>query len=341
MEHRVEADSTTQMIESDSLSLGQHDEVLAASAAGRFTSAQVVFRGPDTWISPTIFVRLFGRSGGGRLLLAEVALSSTSPTLEEGLSTALVIAVRGVHVEGFEVVIAQDDEEGEAVTDGHVLLIVSAAGDAPDIRPGLPSRLQPRVAQGAPAAQAGRWPVFLSDGSAELGATANALHVQKSDRRAAYYSSAVLGTGTSSVSNKSIFYVWNNSTSKRAEIRRITIGHLAGVGGNLTVKGAHVTEEASTVGGTTLPPLPFDPTDPASALASVKGANAPTRAAMDLITFAVPFATTGTFTWTWADLGKAIVLPANQRSGFEIRIDVSATATTEMTLHVSVEWLEL
>lgn len=341
MEMRVEADSMSLMAESDSLSLGLHAELLATSVAGRFASAQVYFSGPDAWVLPTILVRLYGRVAGARVLLAETSLASTTCTQEDGKSTALVIAVRGVHVEGFEVVVAQDDDEGAAVADGQFLLVASGAADSTDIRPGLPASLQPPVAQGAPAAPSGRWPVFLSDGVAESGSATNALHVQKSDRRAAYYASAIVGSGTTEASGQSVFYVWNNNTSKRAEIRRVTVAYLGGMGGNLTVKGAHITQEASPAGGTSVTPLPLDPSDAASAMTSVKGATAPTRVAMDLIAFAVPFSATGTFVWTWTDLGKPIVLPAGSRTGFEIRIDVSVTATTEVKLHVSIEWLEV
>lgn len=322
----VEDDPKSLTAESELLSLGLHEEVLAVSAAGKFSSAQVYFVGPDLWVRSTIFVRLYGRIGGGRLLLSQVALDKATYTQEGGVTTALVVGPRGVPVEGLEVVLSQDDDEGEAVSSGRIVLVASSGDDG---------------AQGAAAPQAGRWPVFLSDGTAEVGSVDNAIHVRKSDRRAAYYTSAVVGTGTASTTNKSMLYVWNNSSAKRAEIRRITIAHLGGTGGNLTVKGSHITAQAGTVGGATVTPLPFDPDDSASAMSSVAAANAPTRVAIAPILFAVPFSATGTFTWAWSDLGKPIVLPAGQGRGFEIRVDVSATASVEMKLHVSMEWLEI
>lgn len=322
----VEVDPYTQTVESDSLSLGPGEEVLAVSAVGPFSSAQVYLVGPTAWRSTTIFVRLYGRMGGGRLLLAQEPLQGPRHLIENDVFTALAISVGSVAVEGFEVVLVQTNPGASEVTDGRVLLIASARSDG---------------AQGPAAPQAGRWPVFLSDGTEEVGSTERALHVQKSDRRAAYYSSAAVGTGMSSVTNKSILYVWNDNTSRRVEIRRVTIAYLAGVGGNLTVRGAHITGEASPAGGTSITPLPLDPSDGGSLMTSVAGANAPTRVAADLILFAVPFTATGTFTWSWTDLGKPIVLPAGDWSGFEIRVDVSANAAAEMKLHVSIEWVEV
>jgi len=336
----MEADPTTQAAESEAVSLGATEEKLAVAIAGSFSAAEVYFVGPDAWISPVIFVRLYGRVGGGRLLLAEVALASTTYTQEGGTTTALAIAVRGAHVDGFEVILAQD--HGVAVSAGRVVLIASTRADGTDLRPGLPPNLQPRVGQGAAGPPSSRWPVFLSDGAAERGSVASALHIQKSDRRAAYYASAVVGSGTGTTTNKSLLYVWNARTSTRAEIRRVTIAYLAGAGTSaLTVRGAHMTAQAGTVGGTSITPLPFDPSDGASAMTSVVGANAPTQVALDVLLFAVPITATGTFVWTWTDLGKPIVLPAGVDGGFEIRVDVSAAATTEMKLHVSIEWLEL
>jgi hypothetical protein len=262
-------------------------------------------------------------------------------TQQEGTTTTLAMAVRGVHVEGLEVVLTRHNEINTSVSDGRFVLIAGAGGDGAGICQSLPAGLQPRVAQGTPAEQSNRWPVFLSSGSAEVGTVTSALYIRKSDRRAADYASAVVGTGTTTTSDKSIFYIWNNGTTKRAEIRRITIAYLAGIGGNLTVKGAHINAQATTVGGTSVAPLPLDPSDGASSLGAVSGANAPTQVAVDLLSFAVPFATTGTFVWTWTDLGKPIVLPADTQYGFEIRIDVSATSSTEMKLHVSIEWLEI
>lgn len=327
MRKSIEADPRVQTVESAPLAIGLHEEVLAVAIAGSFSSAQVYFIGSDLWVMPTIFVRLYGRVGGGRLLLSEVALTSTTYTQEGGVTTALTMAVRGVPVEGFEVVLAQNSDGGGEMSGGRLVLVASSGADG---------------AQGAAAAQSGRWPVFLSDGKAEVGSATNALHTRKSDRRAAYYASGVVGTGTSSTSDKSILYVWNAATEKRCEIRRITIAYLAGDGASiLTVKGAHVHEQASPIGGSGMTPLPLDPSDGEGILNGVAGANSPVRVALDLFSFAVPFATTGTFVWTWTDLGKPIVLPAAMHRGFEIRADVSASATTEMTLHVSMEWVEI
>lgn len=341
MQTSVETDPHTQTAESDPLSLGPTQEVQAVSVAGRFSSAQVYFVGPDAWIQPAIVVRLYGRSGGGRLLLSEVPLSSAIRTRENGTTTALAIVVQGIHVEGFEVVVAQG--EGDAVSEGRVYLIASTRAEGADIRPGLPAALQPLFAQGSAAAQSGRWPVFLSDGSAEVGSATNALHVRKSDRRAAYFTSAIVGSGTSVTSTpKSVLYVWNGRSGKRAEIRRVTVAYRQGGGSSyLTVRGTRITAQASPAGGTTISPLPLDPSDGASALTSVAAASTPSQVAADLILFAVPVSSTGTFVWTWTDLGKPIVLPADMDQGFEIRTELSAAASAEMKLYVTIEWLEV
>jgi hypothetical protein len=341
VEMRVEGDAT-QIAESDSLSLNEHSERLAAAVAGSFSVAQVYFSGPDAWIAPTIFVRLYGRRGGGRLLLSEVPLATTAYTSEDGKSTALAISVSGVHVDGFEVVVAQDDDAGVLVTDGRILLVVAPGGTAADIRPAAPPVLQPKVAQGAAAGLSGRWPVFLSDGATEVGSVTNALHVRKSDRRAAFYLSTEVGTAIDAVTDQLALYLWNDATGKRAEIRRITIAYLAGVGGTLTVKGAHVTGLPGA-GVTAIDPLPLDPGDGATSEMVGGSGKVPVNDAVDspLLFFSVPFSATGTFVWTWTDLGKPIVLPAGAQHGFAIRFDVNARATVEMKLHVSIEWLEV
>jgi hypothetical protein len=61
----TETEPTTHTVESDMLSLAQHDEVLAVSAAGNFSSAQLYFIGPDDWMNGSIAIRLYGGSAAG------------------------------------------------------------------------------------------------------------------------------------------------------------------------------------------------------------------------------------------------------------------------------------
>lgn len=340
MEMSNELDPTTHTAESELLSLAEGQEALAASLTGRYSAAQVYFLGPPEWVRPTAVVRLYGFWGGGRVLLSEVPLARSIHSQEDGQTTALVLAVRGVQVEGFEVVLAV--RGGSPVSNGRIFLIASSRAEAVDLRPGLPAALQPLLAQGAPGSQANRWPVFLTDGSQAVGTPEAPLHVRTSEPRAAYCASAIVGSGTKPASTaKSILYVWNHGRGRRAEIRRVVVAYQGGSGkSSVTVRGTRITSQPSRAGGSCATPLSFDPTDAPSALSGVAAGRAPTRVPADLILFAVPVSSTGTFVWTWTDVGKPIVLPADVEQGFEIRTELSGAASTEMKLHVTIEWLE-
>lgn len=216
------------------------------------------------------------------------------------------------------------------------------------------------VPQGAAAAASGRWPVYLSDaaaaqgvvgnplfvrlsdGSAAFGSATNPLHARAIHDTAAYAAASAVVTGpTTAASVKSLAYLWR-AASKRVEIQRIVIAFAdnADTSGRLSFRGARITAENGTPGGTSLTPDLLDKGDLAATATFRYGANAPTRATVD--TF-VGFqnGAQGNFIWDATTYGKPIVLRGGQSEGFEIRAVAEKAFTTGMFLFVSMLWNEI
>jgi hypothetical protein len=223
-------------------------------------------------------------------------------------------------------------------------------------------------AQGAAAAAAGRWPVYLSDGTAAQGTAANPVRVEPVTGGATFgtatnpthtrliadrvtYSSGptILLTGPTTASTAITLGYLFRSTTKRIEIHRILIGYGGtDTAGYLTFRGTRMGAENASPGGTALSPagIPFEASDPA-ATATFRvptGASAvsavTSRSATDLFVIGVKGNSTGQIVWSSKEFGKPIVIRNNVTEGFEIRAFADVGFTTAMRISLTIEWTE-
>ena len=211
--------------------------------------------------------------------------------------------------------------------------------------------LQATAAQGAAAAASARWPVYLSDGSAAIGTNANPLYAARIRDSAPTFAlgTAPISTVTA-VGTKSIAYLWHpNSSTKRAEIRRIVIGYLAGAGSGsplvVVFRVVRITAQNGAPGGTTMSASALDSSD-SSSLTVIAGATGnPTRPSSstqgDLLSLSVNATTNGSYEWRASQDAKPLVLRAGVSEGIEVYADVKNTLTTAMQATVTFEWVEV
>ncbi|MBK8252194.1 MAG: hypothetical protein IPK82_05945 [Polyangiaceae bacterium] len=195
--------------------------------------------------------------------------------------------------------------------------------------------------QGAAAAASGRWPVYLSDGSAALGSTANPFYtarIRDNSPTFAVASGAVATTAV--VSNKSIARLWHPSSStKRAEIRRIVLSYAGGAGvGPVMFHCLRITSQGA---GTPITPVALDFADTSPALSLLSGSTTAPVAGTDWFAITVSGNDSGVYEWTPARSGKPLVLRASQNEGIEVYSDVRVALTTQMHATVSFEWVEI
>ncbi|MEZ4315444.1 MAG: hypothetical protein R3F14_46090 [Polyangiaceae bacterium] len=337
--------------------------------------------------SHAVVVRLYARQSGARVLIGQANLRDVLHTEDSGGATsAWVFSARGIPCQGFEVT-SQRGSGGVAISGGQFFLRARTAADRPAVQgaggvDGLravsvsnvvqvqpvaavtvtqpapsallatvsqstPSALQTTSAQGVAASAAGRWPVYLSDGSTALGTTTAPLYVGRIRDGAATFAATCgyVGTGTA-VATKSIGYLWHpSSSSKRVEIRRISISHAGGSGaGPVLFRAVRISNVSGSPGGSALTATSLDLSD-TSSLTVVSGATtAPARQSpsqADLFAFITSPSTPSSFEWRAEDRGKPLVLRTSLAEGIEVFADVKATLTAQTFASVSFEWVEV
>lgn len=155
-------------------------------------------------------------------------------------------------------------------------------------------------------------------------------------------------TATAAGTVTSLAYLFHPSANtKHVEILQISItteGNPGNANG-LTFRGARITAENGTPGGTSQSINPFDTSDPASTLIFRTGATgAPTRVAGDMISVA---SNSGTQILPQPLLdsglnGKPIVLRAGQSEGFEIRSVIGgANLSAAVSVSITFIWTEI
>jgi hypothetical protein len=354
------------VLESDSIELTSNDkdEIDVLTAVGPLPGVALWFQGPSGWrgSSEEVTVRLYARIAGLRVLLAKARLADVESTQDGDDIHALLLSCQGIHAEAFEVTVQRASGGAQLLSSGVFVLSAPSQGSPLSlaIAGGLDasqgvhvtapvivvqstaSLLQATVAQGVASSQGNRWPVFLSDGSAERGTSSSPLSVHPTDERAAYAASVDVNSGTAAAT-KLLFHLWHPSTSsKRFEIRRVLVSVYGGVTGSprLTLRGNRIT---SSAGQTTVTPERFDPDDAASTAVVRKdpSSSSSTNSTVDLFAFAIPGTQNEVFVWEAAARGRPIVLLANKDGGFEIRSTLGGTLGTAAQILISVEWLEV
>lgn len=346
--------------------------------------------------SHAVVVRLYARQGSARVMIGQVNLLDVLHTEDpDRVSSAWVFSARGVEAQGFEVS-CQRGSGGADLAGGQFFLRAKASAAEPAVLgtgglPGLKSvtvsnvvqiqptgavtvtqsqasalsatvvqgsaaALQTTAAQGVAGAAAGRWPVYLSDGSAALGTTGNPLYVGRIRDGAATFAAAsgLVGTGTT-VALKSLAYLFPPGTgaslNKRMEIRRIVLSYFPGT--ESTTGPAAVVFRAVRItglsvnpapGGTLLTPYGLDRSDITSFNLVTGATGAPARlpgSPADIFAIVARATSSGVFEWRAGDSGKPIVLRASTNEGIEVLADVKAALTTQMQATVGFEWVEI
>ena len=156
-------------------------------------------------------------------------------------------------------------------------------------------------------------------------------------------SNGTISSGTAGATVTSLGYLFHpNTNTKRIEICRIDVTVGGGSTGNVMIRGAFISAENGTPGGTSQTINPTDRGDSTSAGVIFRSApNAPARVTGDLITWnAGGSATEANFVWTPPLAGKPIVLRASQTEGFEVRSVVGTALLTAATIAVTFYWTE-
>ena len=152
-----------------------------------------------------------------------------------------------------------------------------------------------------------------------------------------------VSSGTAAATTTSIAYLFHpNTNTKRIEIQRIDVALGGGSSGNVSIRGAFITAENGTPGGTSQTINPLDRADSTSAgMVFRSGATgAPTRVTGDLITWNFGGAHSGDTSWDTEFFAKPIVLRASQAEGFEIRSVIGTALLTATTIAVTFYWTE-
>lgn len=153
-----------------------------------------------------------------------------------------------------------------------------------------------------------------------------------------------IATGTTAATINSIAYLFHpNTNAKRLEINRIDISFTGGAAlgtGVVTIRGARITAENGTPGGTSQTINPCEIGDTASTATFRTGANTPTRSAGDLMTFNFSGSASSLYTWVSDISGKPIIIRASQAEGFEIRTVIQTALTTAAQISVTFYWTE-
>lgn len=201
-------------------------------------------------------------------------------------------------------------------------------------------------------------PVVVKASSIAPIANDNALTVNISPNRPASYAGSTNGVVTgsnSATATTSIAYIFHAATNtKRIEIYRIVItaGLETGANHDYSIRGAFITAENATPGGSAQTVNPLDRGDAASTITGTTGVfrtgatGAPTRVTGDLISEEMYHNSGVSVQKILFDThlsGKPIVLRANQAEGFEIRTVGNNNGNLSQAPDISVimYWMEI
>jgi hypothetical protein len=152
-----------------------------------------------------------------------------------------------------------------------------------------------------------------------------------------------VSSGTSSSTITSIAYLFHTSFStKRIEINRIDITSDGGTNGSLCIRGAFITAENGTPGGTSQTINSTDRGQVSNDSTDIfrTGANNPTRVSGDLFSTMMGSISNNVFSWQTPAAGKPIILQTGFDEGFEIRTVVETSYGTAAQVSVMFYWTE-
>lgn len=148
-----------------------------------------------------------------------------------------------------------------------------------------------------------------------------------------------IGTGAGTTSIAYLFHL--SSNTKAIEIHRILVSFVGGSGGLFSIRGAFITAENVTPGGTSQQIRPHALSLSPSDLIFRSGANAPTRLTGDLITYLSDPQGSSLFDWQiGVDAAHPIILRPGMNEGFEVRTVIESTLSVAANVAVSYEWTE-
>jgi hypothetical protein len=347
--------------------LGEPGTVEGRGTPGSPTGGVVTVQGPGAGGSLTVL----GTGASGAVPVVQADLFRVAPEASsfpvEGLGVAQsaaggVLTVQGIGVNGTLLVDIEKsttltvtgDQAGGAhkvvgagtagVPSGGIVTVQGASGGVLG------------VGQSTAAGANGRWPVYLSDGSAAQGSASNPLNVELVSGGAAIgvlsaplrvrqiagdyaafscVTERVVSTGTTG--DVRIFAALHAAAStKRIEVQRIVISFGGGAGGVVRLRATRIT---ALTGGVALPVAPLDPANTAT-LAPVVVPTGSTRAA-EIFALALGGAATGNYEWQPSVTSKPLVFRASTAEGVEIYSHVDTTLTTAMQVVVAMEWIEI
>jgi hypothetical protein len=350
----VQPAAAPQLFESGTVNMLSSDPAkVVVSAVGSYSCCDVYLSRP-IGTNLEYGVKLYGRVGDARVLLASINTNDIPYTAEGAREGAIACSVRGRPCSALEVEFVPADE----ILGIQVFLQAWHADIPPEAING-PERVV-GVKQGAPATASGRWPVYLSTGSAAQGAVNTPLFTRLSDGTAAQGTPAnplstratrdsaktfgVVGgalTGATS-GTTSIGYLWKQGGAARVEIQRIVVSYLAGGGsGNFAIRGAHIGPEAGSGSFTSGTIVSFDRADTSPAAVFKWGHTGAQNRQADLFVATGLASQSDNFVWSAEAHGKPIVLRPSVNEGFEVRAVMGGSLTAGMTFNVTFHWIEI
>ncbi len=176
----VQPAAAPQLFESETVNMLSSDPAkVVVSAIGSYSCAEVYISRP-AGTSIDHHVRVFGRVGDARVLLAEVLAGELTYTVEDTREGAIALSVRGRPCSAFEVECAPKSENFSGIQ----VFLQAWHADVPHEVTTGPQRVV-AVTQGAPAAQSNRWPVMISDGTNPYGTVSTPFFTRLSNGSAA------------------------------------------------------------------------------------------------------------------------------------------------------------
>lgn len=300
-----------QLFESGTVDMREDDPArIVVSAIGSYSCCDVWLSRPlET--SASYRLRMFGRVGDARVLLAELPADELTYTTDDSREGAIAFSIRGRPSSAFEVELAPDSGD----VSGIQVFLQAWHAD-------IPIQTTPNPQRG----QVGRaaYPTFSA----------------ASDRPITAPTSLTAG-GTVSLAT-----LWHPSgNTKRIELRRVVVTYFGvDAGGSIRLRGARLTGGTAPSGEPPVDPVAHDLSDePASPAAEflVNPTSVSGRSSTDFF-MAMLKPSQGRFEWSAAEDGKPIVLRASRDEGFEVRAHIEVQIVTSgMTFGVYFQWIEI
>lgn len=157
------------------------------------------------------------------------------------------------------------------------------------------------------------------------------------------YAAATDAIASETSGTQTIAYLSHRAGLQRVEIDRIVVSYAgAGGGGALALRGATLSGEDASPGGSPISATPgLDPPEPRSASVLVEAPTNPPTAERDRFCIPLVGSSSGIFEWNARTGGGPIVLRSDVYGGFAVRTEIEVELDDPMMFAVTIYWREI